>query len=113
MFTNVDATCHPQRKNKAVFLCNNFSWLNKSEFLLFTFLKKKYLRSHTSEREREREILLISMQEKVIKVNQRLTLLSIRDVMAAASGLFSQIKVLIMRRMPTIIVFSLKLEAGS
>ena len=41
MFTNVDASCHPQRKNKAVFLCNTFSWLNKPEFIHFTFFKKK------------------------------------------------------------------------
>ena len=48
MFTNVDARCHPQRKNKAVFLCNTFSWLNISGFILFTFIER-YLRPHTSE----------------------------------------------------------------
>ena len=78
MFTNVGAR-YPQRKNKAVFLCNTFSWLNKSGFILFTFIKKG-ISDHTH----LRVILLIFMQDKVIKVDHRLPLLSNSDVMAAA-----------------------------
>ena len=84
MFTNVDAKCHPRRKNKAVFLCNTFRWLNKSEFIQF-------LRPHTSEGS------FISMQDDVINVYHRLPLLLNRDVMVAAltatSVLFSKITI--------------------
>ena len=71
IFTNVDAGCQPPRKKESVFLCNNLSRLNKSEFILFTFVfKTNSISDHTH----LREILLVSMQDKVIKVNHRLPL---------------------------------------
>ena len=58
IFTNVDARCHPPRKNEAMFLCNTFSRLNKSPFILFTIVfKPNSISDHTH----LSEILLVSM----------------------------------------------------
>ena len=89
IFTNVDAGCQPPRKKESVFLCNNLSRLNKSEFILFTFVfKTNSISDHTHTS--EREILLVSMQDKVIKVNHRLPL-----SWRAASGAFHRLMCII------------------